>query len=505
MTQDPKLFLYDISSILSSSSDIKETISRAFEVLNENMGLKRATLTIKNPIENQIFIKMAHGLTAEEKTKGVYQIGEGITGKVIATGEPAIIPDIRKEPAFLNKTGARNNAENIAFICVPIKIGQEIIGALSVDKINAKDKNFIEDIGILNFIALLIAQSIKFQDLLEREKTILKDENIKLKGELKEKYHIHNMIGTSHAMQEVYENILRVANSSATVMIRGESGTGKELVASAIHYNSPRSAKPFIKVNCGAIPESLLESELFGHEKGAFTDAYQQKIGKFELANEGTIFLDEIGDLPLNMQVKILRVLQEKEFERVGGLTPVKVNVRVITATNKNLEEELRERRFREDLYYRLNVFPIFLPALRDRRSDIILLAEHFLKKYATEHVKKIQRISSLAIDLLTSYHWPGNVRELENCMERAVILCDSESIQAIHLPPSLQRSDTVQQRDETLSFEESIQNYEKELIIDTLKKTKGNKSKAAKLLQTTERILGYRIKQLQIEYLKFK
>lgn len=497
--------LYFISSILSSSSDLRDTISRTFEILNESMDLQRATLTIKNPVENQIYIKMALGLTDDEIKKGVYQVGEGITGKVIETGEPAIIENIGTDPRFLNKTGSRSDLNHLAFICVPIKIGNEIIGALSVDRLNQGNKNLNEDFKVLNFIALLIAQTIKFQDLLEREKETLKNENTKLKEELKDRYNIHNMIGNSNAMQQVYENIVRVANSATTVLIRGESGTGKELVAHAIHYNSPRASKPFIKVNCSAIPETLLESELFGYEKGAFTDAYHQKIGKFEAANGGTIFLDEIGELSTNMQVKLLRVLQEKEFERIGGLTSVKVNVRIITATNKNLEVELENHRFREDLYYRLNVFPIFLPPLRERKSDIILLAEHFLKIYAKENEKSIHRISSLAIDLLVSYHWPGNVRELENCMERAILLCDSDTIKAMHLPPSLQRVDTGTESNESISLEELINNFERELIIDALKKMRGNKSKAAEYLKTTERIIGYKIEQLKIDYAKYK
>jgi Nif-specific regulatory protein len=469
------------------------------------MGLKRATITLKDPKTNEIYIEMAHGLTEEEIKKGRYQLGEGITGKVIKTGEPAIIPKIGDEPTFLNRTGSRKNLTDISFLCVPIKIGTETIGALSADCDYDEAHKFSEDFKLLTFITLLIAQSIKFYNLLEEEKTKLANENLKLKEELKEKYNISNMIGNSSAMHSVYDNIIKVASSNATVLIRGESGTGKELVAHAIHFNSPRASKAFIKVNCGAIPESLIESELFGYEKGAFTDAQQQKIGKFEAANGGTIFLDEIGELSPQLQVKLLRVLQEKEFERVGGITPVKINVRIITATNRNLEQELLDKKFREDLYYRLNVFPIFLPPLRERKSDIILLAEHFLNIYAQENNKKIKRLSSLVIDLLVSYHWPGNVRELQNCMERAVLLCDSDTIKATHLPASLQRIDSLDENNENIGLCDMVNNFERELIIDALKKTRGNKAKAAKYLQITERIIGYKIGHLNIDYTKFR
>jgi Nif-specific regulatory protein len=305
-------------------------------------------------------------------------------------------------------------------------------------------------------------------------------------------------------MHDVYVQIHQASKGNASILIRGESGTGKELVAHAIHYNSIRSAKPFVKVNCAAIPAELIEAELFGHEKGAFTGAYQQKKGKFELAHGGTIFLDEVGDLSMPTQVKLLRVLQEKEFERVGGIETIKTNFRLISATNKNLETMVKDGLFREDLYYRLNVFSIFLPPLRDRRTDILLLAEHFLQTYAEENNKKINRISTPAIDMMMTYHWPGNVRELENCIERAVLVCDGETIHGHHLPPSLQTS-TQREQTEDISFEEKVATYEKDLIIDALKATRGNISKTAELLRTTVRIVGYKMKQYNIDYKNYR
>jgi len=288
------------------------------------------------------------------------------------------------------------------------------------------------------------------------------------------------------------------------VLIRGESGTGKELIAHAIHYNSPRAQKPFIKVNCAALPDSLIESELFGYEKGAFTGANALKKGRFELAEGGTLFLDEIGDIPLATQVKLLRVLQEKEFERLGGTSTIRTNVRLITGTNKDLEKAMGEEKFREDLYYRLNVFTIFVPPLRERKSDLLLLSDHFLQKYSREHKKDIRRISTPAIDMLTAYHWPGNVRELENVIERAVLVCDSHVVHGHHLPPTLQTaqaSGTIT----SLSLADAVSAFEKDIVLDALKTTRGNRAKAARLLGTTERIINYKVRKYGIDGNRFR
>ena len=305
-------------------------------------------------------------------------------------------------------------------------------------------------------------------------------------------------------MQQVYEQVAQVAGSPTTVLIRGESGTGKELVAHAIHYNSPRADKPFIKVSCGALPEGLIESELFGYEPGAFTDARAQKKGRFELAHGGTLFLDEVGELSRSTQVKLLRVLQEREFERLGGVKPIKVDVRLVAATNKDLEASVQQAEFREDLYYRLNVFSIFIPPLRERRPDILLLADHFVEKYAGAHGKDVRRIATTAIDMLMSYHWPGNVRELENCIERAVVVCDGGVVHAHHLPPTLQTAEvsgTLPRR----SLATAVESYEKDLIVDALKSARGNRAKAARLLDSTERILGYKVLKYGIEPRRFR
>ena len=283
------------------------------------------------------------------------------------------------------------------------------------------------------------------------------------------------------------------------MLIRGESGTGKELIAHAIHYNSPRANKPFVKVSCAALPDSLIESELFGYEKGAFTGAEQRKKGRFELAEGGTLFLDEIGDINLTTQVKLLRVLQEREFERLGSTETIKVNVRMIAATNKDMERAIAAGTFREDLYYRLNVFAIFVPPLRERKADLLLLVDHFLEKFSREHRKSIKRISTPAIDMLMSYHWPGNVRELENTLERAVLMCDGQVVHGHHLPPSLQTAEasgTVTR----VSLSDAVAGFEKDLIQDALKTTRGNRAKAARLLDTTERVLNYKVRKYAID-----
>ena len=305
-------------------------------------------------------------------------------------------------------------------------------------------------------------------------------------------------------MQEVFYLISQVAKSNANVLLLGESGTGKELAANAIHYNSLRGDKPLVKVNCAALPENLIEAELFGYEKGAFTGANRTKSGKFELADKGTIFLDEIGSLALGSQGKLLRVLQEREFERLGGNRIIKVNVRLVAATNGDLVQAVEEGTFREDLFYRLNVYPIYLPALREREADLLLLADYFLEKYAAEYEKDIKRISTPAIDALTQYHWPGNVRELENCIERAVLLCEDQVIHSYHLPPTLQTAKETGTQ-QAQSLKDAVDRFERELLIEALKNSRGNMRKAAMALKTTERIFGYKVQKYNINSKRYR
>jgi Nif-specific regulatory protein len=492
--------LSDVSNSLAESLDLEETLTSMLKSFDTHLKLRRGMITLLDPDTETINVRLAHGLSKKSQSLASYKVGEGIIGLVVQKGKEIIVPDISKDPRFLHKTRSRKQekGKKIAFFCVPIKLEGKTIGALSVDKQSGPKDDFEANVRLLNVTATMVAQAVKLNKLVESDRKQLREENVRLRREIKSHFNIHNMVGTSNAMKEVYSLIEQVSNSNATVLLRGESGTGKDLVAHAIHYNSLRADKPFVKVNCTALPDTLLESELFGHEKGAFTGAAERKLGRFERAHGGTIFLDEIGDFSINLQVKLLRVIQFKEFERVGGLETIKTNVRIVVATHKNLEEQIKEGLFREDLYYRINVFPIYMPPLRERKDDIMLLADYFLEKIATENNKNISRISTPAIDMLTRYHWPGNIRELENCIERAVLLCNDDVIRSEHLPPSLQmikKTEPVSQR----SLTEIIENKERELIVDALKKFDGKQRKTAKELGISERILGYKIKKYSI------
>jgi Nif-specific regulatory protein len=418
-----------------------------------------------------------------------------------------VVPQVSREPQLLQRLAGREreaSRQESSFVCVPLMIERKAVGVLGVDLPYAEGRDFERLTKLLSVVASMIAQALRVERYVEAERARLLDENTHLKQELRERYDFSHIVGNSNPMRQVYEQVTQVARTNTTVLLRGESGTGKEMVAHAIHYNSLRAGKPFVKVSCAALPETLIESELFGYERGAFTGAMSRKKGRFELADGGTLFLDEIGDLNVSTQVKLLRVLQEREFERLGSTETIKVNVRLIAATGKDLESAIERGQFRADLYYRLNVFTIFMPPLRERKPDILLLADHFLEKYGREHGKHIKRISTPAIDMLTSYHWPGNVRELENIVERAVVVCDSSVIHGHHLPPTLQTAEgsgTVTR----LSLTQSVAAYERDIIQDALKTTRGNRARAAKLLDTTERILGYKIKKYGIDCARFR
>ncbi len=489
---------------IEDNGDIKILMSNVFKLIVTYYNIERGMISIYHKEEGEICVDIYHGYTEEEVARGVYRPGEGIIGTVIKTGNPYIVMDIMNEPKFLNRTGADRNttANKISFICVPIKLNSAVIGTISVDIINNFGRDLAEEYHALTTVSIMIAQAVngRIESVL-REK-MLKDENELLRKKISINSVQGKLLGTSSEMKEVYEKIIMVSGTDTTVLITGESGTGKELIADAIQRNSKRYGGPFVKVNVASLPKNLIETELFGYEKGAFTGADKMKKGRFELAHGGTIFLDEIGDLDISLQVHLLRVLQEKSIDRVGGNAPVPVDVRVIAATNQNLEEKIKNNEFREDLYYRLNVFPIQSPKLRDRRSDIVLLADHFLEIYNSRAEKKISRISTDTIDLLVAYHWPGNVRELENCIERAVILCNEDVIRNYHLPPSLQ---IFNDKNGSGTLEERTNMFEKELIIDALKVSNGNVSNASKKLGTTKRILGYKMDKLGIDYKIFR
>ena len=500
--------LYRIARLLSRPGDLKGTMESLLDILETHAGMKRGMISILHPEIAELRVDAAKGIPESGKQRGKYRLGEGITGRVVATGRPIAIPKLRNEPTFLDKTGARKNLKDtdLAFLCVPIKAGDEVVGALSVDKVSVQDAVTLEgELHFLEAVADLVAQVVvarrKQQDVI----TALERENLELRKTLEEKGKPDEMKGNSGSMREVYRQIGQVAPSLTTVLIRGETGTGKELVARAIHEKSPHKTGPFVAVNCAALPESLLESELFGHEKGSFTGALSKRIGQFELANNGTLFLDEVGEMSLPAQGRLLRAIQEKEIQRVGGSAALHVNVRLICATNRDIEADVAQGRFREDLYYRINVFTILLPPLRERGADVLLLADYFVKKYASLNNKKIERISTPAIDMLSAYHWPGNVRELENVMERAVLVAAENVINGHDMPPTLQMKDPGQQGTRKNDFDNMVAAYEKELIVDALKDARGNQSGAALILGTTKRIIQYKIQKLGIDYRRLR
>ncbi len=499
--------LYRISQAMAQQHDVTALLNEVLDIMENEMGLSRGTLTLRRPGTDIFITEASRGRSEEDIKRGQYKLGEGIIGRVAKTGKPELVPDVSKDSRYLGRSNARKEGHT-AFLCVPIIHQGEIIGTFSIDRPPASKSELERDQEFLLLLGNMLAEGVARIRTQIEERQSLMDENQRLRQQLGNSFHPGNIIGNCSSMRAVYEQIAQVANSPATVLIRGESGTGKELVVGAIHYSSPRKNNPLIMINCAALPENLIESELFGHEKGAFTGAHQQRKGRFQQANGGTLFLDEIGDISPAVQVRLLRVLQEKTFEPVGSDKSISVNVRVIAATSKNLEEEIKTGNFREDLFYRLNVFPINLPLLRDRKSDIILLADHFIKKYNEAYGKSVKRISTAAINMMMAYHWPGNVRELENCIERSVLTTTDDVIHGYSLPPSLQtdtETNTAIIPNSGASLKRMVESYESELIIDAIKRHRGNAAAAARELKTTQRIMNYRIQKLGINPRKYK
>ncbi|GBD39825.1 Nif-specific regulatory protein [bacterium HR37] len=503
--------IYEISKVLTSTLDLKKSLNSVMNILDKFMDMKYGTITLFNPETQELFTFVSLGIKEEEKKLRTYRPGESIVGKVFKTGSPMFIPNIKEEPVLWNQFRFYNRNQSPSYICVPIKGRNKVIGTLGAAFFQGEVSFSIEEgLRILIMIASLIGQTVELSQMVYKEKQKLIEEKTQLQRELKVKYSLNNVVGQSEIMKEIFETVHRVAPTNATVLIRGESGTGKELIARAIHYNSPRAKGPFIKVNCTALPETLLESELFGHEKGAFTGAIYERKGRFELANGGTIFLDEIGDIPVSTQMKLLHVLQERKFERLGGSKTISVDVRIIAATSRDLEKAITERSFRDDLYYRLNVIQIFLPPLRERKDDIPILIEHFLQRFNKENQKKV-RISDEVMSLMLEYPWPGNVRQLENCIERLVIMADEEVVGIEDLPYEI-RTFRKQLPDEKQiefkniskhSLRKTVEEIEKERIVEALKKCGWIKSHAATLLGITPRQLDYRINKYGIRIRK--
>jgi Nif-specific regulatory protein len=491
--------LYDISKIIGNALNLDHTLERILEILSEYLSMKRATVTLRNEEEETLQIRASHGLRPSEKKKGVYRLDEGVTGLVFRTGEPFVVPDVSREPLFLNKTGSRKIKKGqISFLGVPIVLHGASLGVLSVDRLFGEDVSFEEDIRFLTILATLVGQLVSLNHQVQaREETLVKA-NLSLKAELSEKSRNFFSVGASLAMFEVQQLIRKVAPTKATVLLLGESGTGKTLVARIIHELSSRARSSFVKVNCAALPENLLESELFGYEKGAFTGAVDSKAGRMEEADGGTVFLDEIGELPVVLQVKLLRFLQEREFERLGSTKTRKVDVRIVAATNRDLGGAAAEGSFREDLYYRLNVFPVRVPSLRERTEDIIPLVNFFCAKMHREYGHSLKFTKS-ALDELVRYPWPGNVREMENLMERFAIIFGEALIDLPRLSPYLASGeDHVEMQ--VRRPHGSLIEREKQDIMDALLRNDWIQSHTAQELGITLRQMGYRVKKFGLE-----
>ncbi len=491
--------LHEIARVLCHSSELKDQLQETLDVLSARLGMERGMISVLDLQTGDAWLDVARGVDVETG-QITYRPGEGITGKVAQTGRPMAIANLGKEAHFLDRTGARKslNRAELAFLCIPIFYQGRCVGVLSADKLARQVEEIGQEVGIMSAVAELLGKVVYFR--------AVEEENRRLRRMLAEaKRPTTNIIGRSKVIQEVLRLIDQVADTNTTVLITGETGTGKELVAKAIHDNSRRTGGPMIQVNCAAMPDTLLESELFGHEKGAFTGAITRRRGRFEEAQGGSIFLDEVGELSPIAQAKLLRVLQEREFQPLGSSRTVKVDVRVITASNKDLEAEIALGTFRQDLFYRLNVFPIYLPPLRERGPDILLLADYFVLKYAREFGKDIKRVTTSAIDMLMSYHWPGNVRELENCIERAVLLSQDNAIDSWHLPPTLQMKPEGMQNISRGKLEALTSAFERDLITDALKDVRGNQSQAARLLGTTKRIIQYKVEKYGIDPRRFR
>ncbi|PJZ71121.1 transcriptional regulator [Leptospira perolatii] len=523
--------LIDISRTVTSTLNLREIFGDIMDRLDKSLNLERGSIVLFDSEKGILKLEAASGLTAEEMEKGIYLPGEGVTGRVYESGEAVIIESIANDENFLNRLGNaahfKNNPESVSFLAAPIKSDTDVLGVVSVFFVHKKYVDLKTYLDFLQVVASIIYQAIRIQKLIDEEKREISRENVLLKRELKNKYKFGSLIGKSKAMEKLFEMIQLVSDSRASVLITGESGTGKEMIASAIHYNSSRADKPFIKINCAAIPENLLESELFGHKKGSFTGAVADKKGKFEMADTGTIFLDEIGEMDLNLQSKLLRVLQEKEIEAVGSTKPKKIDVRIIAATNANLEELISQKLFRPDLFYRLNVVNMVTPPLRERTEDIPLLINHFISKYTGENSKKIKGITREAHKLLMSYGWPGNVRELENVIERAVVLSQSDMLD---IQDFSEISGRILYGDETEQIEAGdtegavevassrfspshldaldgraievvVGEVEARLIKYAMKKFKYTKTRVAKFLGINRNTLDKKIKELKIDY----
>ena len=490
--------LREIASVVVRERNVQKLLEEVLEILERTMGMLRGNFTLLDGDELRIEAS-TNQLTAEERELGHYRLGEGITGLVAKRGKSEVVVDVSKDRRFLNRTRSRGPDDRLSFVCVPLIHSGQVIGTLSVDMaMTDMPEELNRDVALLEIIANLCAEAASVCREQRAEREALQAENVRLRDMVLSENPGH-IVGNAPEMHAVYEQIRQVAPSEATVLVRGSSGTGKELVAKAIQSLSSRKDKPFVILNCAALPEALVESELFGHEKGSFTDAHERRIGRAEEANGGTLFLDEVGDLTISTQVKLLRFLQDRTFSRVGSNEVLTSDVRFIAATSRDLEELMRKKLFREDLYYRLSVFPIQLPDLAERRDDILLLAQHYLSRMRLKYGKNVTRISAPAIGMLQAYSWPGNVRELENCIERAVLTAKDDCIHGYNLPPALRtgqfdESPFEPEEPGRRTLAEMLAAYERRLLEDALRRHDGNQSAAGRELGISPRMMCYKM-----------
>jgi Nif-specific regulatory protein len=511
--------IYEVGKILTSTQNLTRGLGTSLRTLQSLLGFDRTAILLPDADTREIRMEVSAGYAPEERVRARYVWGEGIVGKTMKSGGPSAIPDVRQEPSFLDKTRAHGKepAGPLSYIAVPIKIGTEVLGVLTAERIGRAGTQALEaDTRALTIIGCQIGQALKLHAAIERLQEEFQRQRQEFEKKIRKTYRIENIVGQSKRMQEVFGQVVSVAPSRATVLLRGESGTGKEMIARAIHMAGPRADHPFVTVNCAALPDTLLESELFGHKRGAFTGAVEERKGRFEQASGGTIFVDEVGDIPLPTQVKLLRVLQERKFERLGENRTLSVDVRIISATNADLEKLVEEGRFREDLFYRLNVIPLFLPPLRDRREDIIPLTEHFLDRFNKEHGKGVS-FTPEAIDVLLVYRWPGNVRELENLVERTVVMAKASTVGVQELPRAIRLSALAKTPEEKQAARDTVVSHaagdgdipppgssradhlrtmEKEELRKALESTGWVIARAAKILGWTPRQVAYKMKR---------
>ena len=562
--------IYEICRILGSSLDVGRTFRAALNVLAAHLSLPRVMIAMGGEDEVGLRIHSSVGLDQEQESRGHWRHGEGVVGRVFASGMPIVVPDVAQAPEFIDRTGAfgARTDRMMAFVVVPLKTDKTVVGVLAAQREVRGGARLTDDQRILTMAATLLAQNVALFRAVRDEHQRLQQEATRLQKALerepKGRFALDNVIGESKAMRQVFAEVHQAAPSRATVLLRGESGTGKEAIARSIHFLSPRRDGPLVKVNCAALTESLLESELFGHERGAFTGAANDRKGRFEQAHGGTLFLDEIGDISPAFQAKLLRVLQEREFERVGGNKSIKVDVRLICATNRDLERMVKRGEFRADLYYRINVVSIFLPPLRERREDIPPLVAFFVDRFNKENRRKL-KVSPDAMKVLESCYWPGNVRELENCIERTATMAQGDVLrsttfpcrqdrcltQTLHhldkedavsairipvtrrapppsLPPAVDAEEACDEALESLSAEgetdddvirigptENLPSAprqfgnqppegERERLVWAMEQCAWVQAKAARLLRVTPRQLGYALKKHKIEVRKF-